>query len=402
MRTYKYLISLSVLFVILSLFACDLSNENSSPTINFFTASDKSIETNGNLTLKWQVKGAETVTIDNGIGNVAEEGSQNITLSREGTYSFKLTAVNGTEQKSATVSVICKLAAAQASRIIDHNCLDLSRIPEYYITFLKQTLMVQYAPSGVHGDQIILGLKLLFDENSLFSYTASECKLYGDSTSLRMVIGNPATEPVATSSGILYKMEVDLDAIQSQKLSQKKLKDITITAPAPWSSNWTCEYYVPSSDYWATDNGFNWILTANRWSNPHSNVSIWQWESDIENASHLVIMKYLKKMKVFYDYVGNDAAFVLTTGPADTPNAQRWERNKEIREYCRKYNLWLFDFEDIETWYNGQQYLVDGIPTRDPHYADDGFGGMTNAENCRNKAIAYWWLLARIAGWDGN
>lgn len=402
MRNTKSFSLVIATFVLLFFIACDLSRESSPPTINLFTASATSIDTNGNLTLKWQVKGAEKVSIDNGIGTVPAEGSKNLTLSHAGNYAFTLTAVNGETQNTAVVTVICKLADPGASRIIDHNCLDLSRIPPDFIALIKQRLLVQYAPSGPHGDQIILGLQLLFNENPLFAYSANQCKFVGDPTILRMIIGNPTGNAVATAAGEMQQLDENRSRPEYQPLSNDNPGEKRIALGRPWRSRWLCEYYVPSSDYWASDDGFYWILSVNKWKNSHPNVSIWFWENDIENASHLYIMHYLKTMKRLYDEAGDDSTFVLTTGPADTPNEQRWERNKEIRNYCIRYNLWLLDIEDIETWYNGQQYVENGIPTRDPHYADDGFGGMTNAENCRNKAIAYWWLLARIAGWDGE
>ena len=61
----------------------------------------------------------------------------------------------------------------------------------------------------------------------------------------------------------------------------------------------------------------------------------------------------------------------------------------------------LFDFADLDCWYNGEQYTVAGIPMENPRYNGDE-AAHTTFESCENKARAFWWLLARIAGWEGT
>jgi hypothetical protein len=61
----------------------------------------------------------------------------------------------------------------------------------------------------------------------------------------------------------------------------------------------------------------------------------------------------------------------------------------------------LFDFADLDCWYNGQQHLVNGIPMEHPNFHGDE-AGHTTYESCENKARAFWWLMARLAGWEGS
>ena len=60
----------------------------------------------------------------------------------------------------------------------------------------------------------------------------------------------------------------------------------------------------------------------------------------------------------------------------------------------------LFDFADLDCWYNGEQYTEDGIPTEHPHYNGDE-AGHTTYESCENKGKAVWRMMARLAGWSG-
>jgi uncharacterized repeat protein (TIGR01451 family) len=102
-------------------------------------------------------------------------------------------------------------------------------------------------------------------------------------------------------------------------------------------------------------------------------------------------------------------------------------RNDQIRSHCRANNKVLFDFADIES------YNPDGVEfmsrlARDTCYYDgNGDGSVDSANwaqewcashagdplcatcscahseplNCNLKGRAFWWMLARIAGWPG-
>jgi hypothetical protein len=97
-----------------------------------------------------------------------------------------------------------------------------------------------------------------------------------------------------------------------------------------------------------------------------------------------------------------DVTFVYMTGNAQGQESQnRYDRNQEIRAYCRQHNKILFDFADLDCWYGGEQYTISGIPSEHPHYWGDEAGHTTH-ESCENKARAFWWLLARVAGWEGT
>ncbi len=87
--------------------------------------------------------------------------------------------------------------------------------------------------------------------------------------------------------------------------------------------------------------------------------------------------------------------FVYMTGNAQSESSNRYDRNNQIRQYCVENNKVLFDFADLDCWYNGQKNIVNGIPCEHPRYHGDQ-AGHTTYESCENKAKAFRYLLARL------
>ena len=65
-----------------------------------------------------------------------------------------------------------------------------------------------------------------------------------------------------------------------------------------------------------------------------------------------------------------NVTFVYFTGNAQSGIENRYLRNEQIRQNCRENNKWLFDFADIDCWYNGEQHTENGIPIEHPHYSN--------------------------------
>jgi len=239
--------------------------------------------------------------------------------------------------------------------VIDHNCTDISKIPIEWINKAKELFKIHYAHTS-HGDQITQGLQLLSSENSLLSFLISYCS-------------------VPISQGGLSMMD-------GQYIPQDSY----------------CETYITPDLYWESEYGLNitqWVL-----GNFDVNVSLWAWCSQPDYYSQSEIQNYLNRMSILEAEFPN-ITFIYMTGNSQSADQNRYQRNNEIREYCKNNQKFLFDFADLDCWYNGEQYTENGIPTEHPHYHGDQ-AGHTTYESCRNKAKAFWWMLARLAGWEGT
>ena len=97
--------------------------------------------------------------------------------------------------------------------------------------------------------------------------------------------------------------------------------------------------------------------------------------------------------------------FIYMTGNAQEDGGSgynRYQFNQALRQFCRNNKKILFDFADIDSWYEGKQntYFYSGkkIPLEHPRYRG-GQSSHTTYESCENKGKALWWLLAKLAGW---
>ena len=93
--------------------------------------------------------------------------------------------------------------------------------------------------------------------------------------------------------------------------------------------------------------------------------------------------------------------FVWWTMPIETSSdADRQAFNDQVRAYARVNGKVLFDIADVEAYNAAGQKRTDGYGREImwPEWTSDG--GHLSSAGAQRVASAWWWLMARLGGWD--
>ncbi len=277
--------------------------------------------------------------------------------------------------------------SSEKAIIINHNSINLAKVPEEWIVKAKEKFKIAYSHTS-HGSQIVTGMK----------------------------------------------------ALSSYSDSSVSLKNVVASLPISFTySSWGFATGVFFADYWGDeaegyDLGHNGDLT---WSNATKmllsrngndrNVVMWSWCGGVSDNDERGIKAYLDAMnKLEKDYP--DIKFIYMTGHLDGTgvNGNLHKRNEQIRIYCEKNGKILFDFADIESYDPNGKYFLDrgaddGCNYDSGNWAEQWIGANSDSElarlaksgnceecahsqrlNCIMKGRAFWYMMARMAGWNGN
>ncbi len=240
--------------------------------------------------------------------------------------------------------------------VADHlAAADFEAIPSTYLEAAKSGYRIFYGHTS-HGSQIITGMQLIYDLDDDFAFNTGPGSLQ-----------------------LQDRDDVDLG-------EQGDLSWVDITRDV---------LDEPGSDI---------------------NMVMWSWCGGVGGNTEAGIDAYLDAMdQLESDYP--DVVFVYMTGHLDGtgPGGTLYQRNNQIRDYCATNNKILYDFADIESYDPAGNYYPNGSDwcewcetwcsthtCPDFDCVDDDDCQHSVCFNCYQKGRAFWWMMARIAGWDGN
>jgi hypothetical protein len=228
--------------------------------------------------------------------------------------------------------------------VADHHAADqFAAIPAAYFDAVREQFKVFYGHTS-HGSQIVTGIQMLEDDNA---------SLYADVT--------------------MYEAGGDLGSLGD----------------------------------------LGWVASTRAYldGHPECNCVLWSWCGGVSGNTPEGIATYLAAMtQLEHDYP--QVVFVYMTGHLDGsgPDGNLYLRNNQIREYCATGGKVLFDFADIESydpagnWYpddnDGCGWCSTWCGSND---CPSGYDcAHSHCFNCYRKGRAFWWMMARLAGWQSE
>jgi len=318
--------------------------------------------------------------------------------------------------------------------IADHTIVDqYDQIPQEWIDEVKK--MWLNVPGESHSRAYREGLELLYSIDSRFRVvqsqdgTAEPYTIETDHLRVNRAVRTPTSGwRWGTGENIFWSneyavnyMKNHLDYCQNHLAEDQITEDLKITAMGfgwCWDMTWHHEEYSETVEDW----GGRWGGAIDYYDEDSSTTQtqlIWGLTADdTPNAPYISLQDYLDAIDE-YNSAYPDVVSFFTTGPVDgNSNTElglgRYIKHQAIRNHvAADPNRVLFDYADILTHNDaGEQYVGSWegheYPSIHPDNRNDLEGnlntsvGHIGATGALRLSKALWWMMARIAGWDGG
>ncbi|MRR09903.1 hypothetical protein EG831_07505 [bacterium] len=243
------------------------------------------------------------------------------------------------------------------SLIIDHACADLSQVPAQWIAAVKSGCRMHYAHTS-HGGQLTVGLDRIETADTSYGQAQGYCSLPGQAGLIRI-----------------------------------------------WDGQLHEDYITPD-EYWESHAGMDSTRRLLQ-DNPAITHSMWSWCTQLDSYDSTQVQAYLDSISQLEGEFPS-VRFIYMTGNAQATGSGGWNRhcrNQQIRRYCAAHGKVLYDFADLDAWYNGTQqtdtYNGNVFPIEHVQY-NGNEAAHTTYQSCEVKGRAFWWMMARLAGWNGQ